>query len=305
MKYKNKYAGIIPPVITPLDEHENVNEEGFRQLISHCINTGAHGIFVAGSNGECLALTQSERDRAIGIAINECRGKVPVMSGVMDSSTRRVIDNIKKLEQMGGEAAVITPVFYARHATPDETVRHFEEIARHTNIDLFIYNIPPFTGTMLKPETIFRIAEIEGVVGYKDTTGSFSDFQLSLSHFKDKDFVLHQGATNLSAASMLLGADGFIPSMSPLFPVPFNKIYEYGKAGDIAKAMQWQQVIDDICSIFTMTKSQTAATKFALSTLGFFDKRSALPTEPIKPVEENNILRKIDEINQRIDELGA
>ncbi len=155
-----KYIGVIPPIITPVDEHENVDEKGFRKLISHCIENGIHGIFVAGSNGECLALTQKERDRAIRIALDEVAGRVPVMSGVMDSSTRRVIDNIKSLEQMGGAAAVITPVFYARHATQEETVRHFEEIARHTSIDLIIYNIPPFTGQTLKAETIFKIAKI-------------------------------------------------------------------------------------------------------------------------------------------------
>ena len=87
-----KYIGVIPPIITPVDEHENVDEKGFRKLISHCIENGIHGIFVAGSNGECLALTQAERDRAIKIAIDETAGRVPVMAGVMDSSTRRVIE---------------------------------------------------------------------------------------------------------------------------------------------------------------------------------------------------------------------
>jgi 4-hydroxy-tetrahydrodipicolinate synthase len=291
-----KYAGVIPPLITPVDADEDVDELGFRKLIDHTIRSGMHAVFVAGSNGECLALTQEQRDRAIRIALDEAGGRVPVLAGVMDASTRRVIENIKRFEQMGGEAAVITPVFYARHATQDETVRHFEEISRRTAADLMIYNIPPFTGQTLKPDTIFKIAKIDKVVGYKDTTGNFADFQKCLSHFRGTTFTLHQGATNLSAVSMLLGADGFIPSMAPLFPDPFLKVYQYGMCGDIKKTMMYHDIVEEICSIFSMTKSQTSATKYALSRLGFFDKRAIIPTEPILPAEEERIQDKIGEI---------
>jgi 4-hydroxy-tetrahydrodipicolinate synthase len=295
-----KYIGVIPPIVTPVDAYENVDEKGFRKLISHCIENGIHGIFVAGSNGECMALTQNERERAIAIAIDETGGRVPVMAGVMDSSTRRVIENVKRLEQMGDAAAVVTPVFYARHASQDETVRHFEEISRHTRADLMIYNIPPFTGQTLKAETIFKIAGIDKVVGYKDTSGSFPDFQKCLAHFKRTDFVLHQGATNLAAASMLLGADGYIPSMAPLFPEPHLWMYEYGKRGDIAQTMACNDIISMISAIWPMSKSQTASTKYALSRLGFFDKRVIQPTEPILPEEERRIDAKIGEIRGMI-----
>jgi 4-hydroxy-tetrahydrodipicolinate synthase len=295
-----KYIGVIPPIITPVDEQENVDEKGFRKLLSHCVKHGIHGIFVAGSNGETLGLTQAERDRAIKIALDEVAGRIPVMSGVMDSSTRRVIENIKRLEQMGGEVAVVTPVFYARHATQDETVRHFEEIARNTNIPLMIYNIPPFTGQTLKAETVFKIAEIDKVIGYKDTSGNFPDFIKCLDHFAGTDFVLLQGATNLAAASMLLGGDGYIPSMAPLFPEPFIKMYEYARQGDIEKTMHYNKIISETSSIWPMAKSQTASTKYALSKLGFIDKRVIRPTEPIVPEEEERIDRKIAAISRQI-----
>ena len=61
---KQKLFGVVPPIITPVDEYERVDEKGLRLLIDHCIDHGIHGIFVCGSNGECMALTQAERDRA-------------------------------------------------------------------------------------------------------------------------------------------------------------------------------------------------------------------------------------------------
>lgn len=292
--------GVIPPIITPVDEQERVDEKALRLLIDHCIENGIHGIFVAGSNGECLALTQQERDRTIKIALDQVGGRVPLIAGVMDASTPRVIENIKRFEDMGGEVAVVTPVFYARHATQDETVRHFEEISKATSAKLMIYNIPPFTGQLLKAETVFKIAKIDKVIGYKDTSGNFPDFLKCLRYFKGTDFLLHQGATNLALPSLLLGADGYIPSLAPLFPRPYIELYNAGIRGDIEQAKKWAYIVDETCKIYPMAKSQTASTKYAISKLGFLDKRVIRPTEPITAEEERNIDRKLDELKEYI-----
>lgn len=300
-----KYYGVIPPIITPVDEKENVDEQGFRKLIDHCIDHGLHGIFVAGSNGETMALTQRERDHAIRIAIDQAHGRVPVMCGVMDTSTRRVIENVKRLEQMGGTCAVITSIFYARHTSQDETIRHFEAISKETDIDLFIYNIPMFTGLKLTADTVMKIADIDHVVGYKDSSADFPDFIKCLSHFKGREFALLQGTTSLAMPSMLLGADGFIPSISPLFPELFVDAYEAGHSGDINLAMKLDVLLRETSKILGMSKNATASNKFALSFLGFTDKRVIAPQDSVLPEEEQKIIRKIDEINKKYKELKA
>ena len=290
--------GVIPPIITPIDENEKVDEAGLRKLINHCIDHGIHGIFVCGSNGECMSLTQAQRDRAIQIALDECAGRVPVLAGCMDSSTQRVIENVQRLEEMGGTTAVVTPVFYARHATQEETVRHFEEISKNTNANLMIYNIPPFTGQNLTADTIIKISKIDKVIGVKDTSGNFPNFIKLLNYFKGSDFLVHQGATNLAVPSMLMGADGYIPSLAPLFPQAHLKLYEYGKAGDIENAMKWGAIVDESCKLYPMAKSQTASTKYAMSTLGFVDKRVCQPTEPITEEEMKRIDAHIEKLRQ-------
>ena len=290
--------GVIPPIITPIDENEKVDEAGLRKLINHCIDHGIHGIFICGSNGECMSLTQAQRDRAIQIALDECSGRVPVIAGCMDSSTQRVIENVQRLEEMGGTTAVVTPVFYARHATQEETVRHFEEISMNTNANLMIYNIPPFTGQNLTADTISKISKIDKVIGVKDTSGNFPNFIKLLNYFKGSDFLVHQGATNLAVPSMLMGADGYIPSLAPLFPQAHLKLYEYGKAGDIENAMKWGAIVDEICKLYPMAKSQTASTKYAMSTLGFVDKRVCQPTEPITEEEMKRIDAHIEKLRQ-------
>ena len=97
----NKVKGIIPPIVTPLNEKEEVDEGAFRQLLNHCYEKGIHGIFVAGTNGECMALTQKERNRAIQITLDEVGSKMPVMAGVMDSSTKGLSKILKPLNRWG------------------------------------------------------------------------------------------------------------------------------------------------------------------------------------------------------------
>jgi 4-hydroxy-tetrahydrodipicolinate synthase len=305
MKTNKKYYGVIPPIITPVDENEDVDEKGFRALLRHCVDRGIHGIFVAGTNGETMALTQAERDRAIKITIDEVGKQVPVMAGVMDSSTRRVIENIKRLEQMGGKCAVITPIFYARHAAQDETIRHFEIISRETNIDLAVYNIPPFTGLKLSAATICKIAKIDKVAVIKDSSGDFTEFQKILKEYgKNPNVSVLQGITVHAAASLLLGADGYVPSIAPLFPELFVAYYEAGRDGDIERTKFLNELIMDTAEILGLSKDAFAANKFAISLLGITNKRVIRPVTAITPEEENSIRIKTEEIKNKIREAG-
>ncbi len=293
-----KYYGVIPPIITPVDARENVDEEGFRKLIDHCMDGGLHGIFVAGSNGECMALTQKERDNAIRIAVEQCGDRVPVMAGVMDTSTRRVIENIKKLEQLGGTCAVVTSIFYARHTSQDETIRHFEQISRETNVDVMIYNIPMFTNLKLTVNAMQEIAKFDRVVGIKDSSGDFAAFQQLMTHFAGKDFAMLQGTTAYAMVSMLLGSDGFVPSIAPVFPELFVEAFEAGRSGDIGLAMKYDVLLRETSKILGMTKNATSANKFAISTLGYTDKRVIAPQDSILPEEEKKIIAKIAEVHE-------
>ena len=295
---EQKYFGVIPPIITPVDSQERVDEDGLRALIEHSICQGLHGIFVAGSNGEAMALTQAQRNRAIQVAVDQVAGRVPLFCGIMDSSTCRVIENLKVLEDLGGTCAVITPVFYDRHTSQAETIRHFEAISRASSIDLILYNIPPFTNIKLTPDTVLQIAQLDHVAGYKDSTGSLQDFLQVLYAMEGKPFSCMIGVTPLAVPGLLLGADGFVPVLSPLFPELFIQTYQAAKAGDLARAKALDRLVQDSSRILAMTKNATAAAKFAISQLGYTNKRVLMPQDTIAPEEEQAILRKIDQVNQ-------
>ena len=292
----SKVKGIIPPIITPLNEREEVDEGAFRALLNHCHDNGIHGIFVAGTNGECMALTQNERNRAIQIALDEVGGRMPVMAGVMDSSTKRVIENIKALEQMGGEIAVVTPAFYWKSPSDKEMITHFEAVAKSTAISIFVYNIPPFTGSNLGNKALFEIAKIDNVIGYKDSSANMVQFQQCLYHFQGTDFKLFMGNVDLVAMSLLMGAVGFVPTLAPVFHELYLKLYDAASAGDLKRTLAINQTFLKSCRLGTMAKSSVAANKYAISLLGLTDKRVARPMEEVTPEEQEKIKAFVSEI---------
>ena len=294
-----KYHGIIPPIVSPVDSDENIDEHGFRALIEYCIEGGLHGLLVAGTNGETMQLTQKERNRAIKIAIDQVNGRIPVIAGVMDTSTKRVIENIKALEDMGGTCAAVTPIFYDRHTSQDETVRHFEKILKETKVDLFVYNIPPFTGIKLTPETVMTIADMDKrVVGYKDSAAAYTDFLKVVAKYKDTPFCVLSGATPQALSGILMGADGFVPALGPAFPEMFVGAYEAAKSKDVDLTREYDQLIRESGKILGMTKNATAAAKYAISLRGHIDKRVLMPQDMILPDEEIKIKNQVDKVDE-------
>ena len=288
--------GVIPPIVTPINSDESVDEKGFRKLLRHCINVGMHGIFVAGTNGETMGLTQAERDKAIRIALDECAGKIPVLAGVMDTSSKRVVENIKRLEQMGGKFAVVTPVFYSKHCSSDEFLAHYEYVSRNSNIDIMIYNIPSYTGSALTSEDIFRIAQFDHIIGYKDSGGSLPDFIKCINYFSNTEFILLQGSSVLASSSMLAGGDGMIPSLAPVFPNIYLGVYESGKAKDIEKTTYWNKYLFEAQSLLNYSKSALAANKYVLSLLHLTSAQVIRPTQPVSNEEGEKIRLRAEEI---------
>ncbi|MCI8646216.1 MAG: dihydrodipicolinate synthase family protein [Firmicutes bacterium] len=299
-----KYHGIIPPIVSPVDADENIDEKGFRELIEYCIKGGLHGFLVAGTNGETMQLTQAERNKAIKIALDQVGGRVPVIAGVMDTSTKRVIENIKAVEAMGGICAAVTPIFYDRHTSQDETVRHFERILRETSVDLFIYNIPPFTGIKLTPDTVIKIAALDKrIVGYKDSAAAYTDFLKVVAKFKDTPFSVLSGATPQALSGVLMGADGFVPALGPAFPEMFVDAYEAAKSKDVDKTREYDELVRESGKILGMTKNATAAAKCAISLRGHIDKRVLWPQDMIQPQEEGKIKEQLEKVDAMYEAL--
>lgn len=52
--------GIIPPIVTPIDDNGNINYKVLEELSVHLIESGVHGLFPMGTTGEFYAVDEEE-----------------------------------------------------------------------------------------------------------------------------------------------------------------------------------------------------------------------------------------------------
>jgi 4-hydroxy-tetrahydrodipicolinate synthase len=287
--------GIIPPVITPLTENEELDRESFEKGINYCIDNGVHGIFALGSSGAVMSISRKVFLETAEAAMKIVGKRVPLFVGVIDTCTARVIENIRELEQLGVEMVVVTPAFYMQNTCQDEIVRHFEKICESTNLKVVVYNIPPLCHVNILPETVLKLAQIENIVAYKDSCANWEQFQRNLFLLENAPISVFNGAEELCAASMLFGADGCVPGLGDYFPRLFVDMYNAARQKDIVTVYELQKKVWDIRKTLFAGKSWMSGMIYIASRLGLASNYVATPIEPLTPEE----MKQIDEILDR------
>jgi 4-hydroxy-tetrahydrodipicolinate synthase len=232
--------GIIPAMVTPFDDKEELNEEALRRLVNHLIDGGVHGLFPTGSQGEFYALTPQEKVRVWEIVVDEAEGRVPVYAGTGAATTREVIALNRMAEEAGVDAvSVLTPFFIS--PTQDELYDHYTAIADATSLPVLLYNNPGRTGNLnLSADLIARLAKHPNIAGIKDSSG---DLTLTIEYIRrtDEDFTVLLGRDTLIYAGLLHGAKGSITATANVLPSVVVEIYDAFVEGDLARAYVAQQ----------------------------------------------------------------
>ena len=260
--------GVLPPVVTPLDSEERLDEAGLERQLDRLLAAGVHGIYLLGSTGEGPALREAERQRSIRRAAQIVNGRVPVVVGCMASSTARAIDNIGTAEAAGADAVAVTPPHYYPVSGPAEMLEHYRRCTAATALPVVIYNIPSTTKVMLAPETIMAIRELPRVAGIKDSSGDLAHvLRVLWLRGDDPGFRLLVGALPITGPALLMGADGMVPGPANLDPGLMVELYERGRSGDAAGVRALQPRIYSLLRVLEFGPGVTCL-KTALELLG-------------------------------------
>ena len=281
---KKKYEGIIPPVVTPLYENGELDEEGIAAIVSHCIAGGVTGLFVNGTSGEAMRISDSLWKRNMNVYINAVQDRIPVFCGAISASAEGAVEKIQYIEATGGKIAVCTPPFYLQNFGQDEIIRHMEYIMNHTNIDIAIYNIPETTHVRILPETVALLADYERIVILKDSTADWQSLQRILFLCDHKDIAVLNGAEELCATAMLFGAQGCIPGLANYIPKLFVRLYNACKAGKNRESYEIQKQIYRIRKVLFVNGCWLSGMKFLNK--AFHLANSGITTGLLKLTEE-------------------
>src|SRR5580700_4319374 len=157
MAQSERLRGIFTPNLVPLDEAGEIQETELRRYIDWLIERGVHGLYPNGSTGEFTRFRADERRRITEIIVDQARGRVPILAGAAEANVKETLAACEIYAGLGARAVAIVAPFYYK-LSPESEYAYFAEIARHSPIDLTLYNIPMFASPIDVP-TIRRLAE--------------------------------------------------------------------------------------------------------------------------------------------------
>ena len=262
--------GIIPPIITPMNDDESINVAELRAQVNRQIEGGVHAIFCFGTNGEGYILSMKEKEEVLEATIDQVKGRVPVYAGTGCISTRDTIYMSKRAEEMGADVlSIITPSFAV--ASQKELYDHYVEVAKHVNIPIVLYNIPPRTGNKLLPETVAKLAkDVDVIMGAKDSSGDIENLKAYIRETRDigKNFAVLAGNDGSILTCLKEGGAGGIAGRANLYPKALASIYNCFVAGDVDKAQEYQDAVATLQRVFKFGNPNTVIKK-AVNLLGY------------------------------------
>lgn len=289
--------GIIPPILTPMDEEENVNEKELRNQVNRLIGAGVHGIFAFGTNGEGYALNESEKERILEVVTDEARGRVPVYAGSGCITTKDTIQMSQKAKSLGADVlSIITPWFAA--ASQDDLLEHYREVAKAVDMPIVLYNIPARCGNSLLPATVAKLAEVDNIVGAKDSSGNFDNMLQYIELTKGKDFSILSGNDSLIYWNLLAGGAGGIAGCANVFPENMAGIYNAFVAGNLPQAKIYQDNIRAFRNCFRFGNPNTIV-KTAVAMLGYPVGNCRKPFDRISEEGQRAIGQVLEEYRQK------
>ncbi|MER8056099.1 MULTISPECIES: dihydrodipicolinate synthase family protein [unclassified Streptomyces] len=300
MTFPAPLTGVVPPVCTPLTPEREVDVPSLLRLVDHLVGAGVHGLFVLGSTSEAAFLTDAQRRRVVEAVAGHIGGQLPVLAGVIDMTTPRVLDQVRTATAAGAEAVVVTAPFYAR-THPSEIVHHYRRIAALSPVPVIAYDIPVAVHTKLPPELVLGLAGDGVLAGIKDSSGDLAAFrELVTGARAHPGFAVLTGSELIADAALALGADGAVPGLANVDPHGYVRLYRQCRAGDWEGARAEQ---DRLCALFGLTgagdparmggsSSALGAFKAALHLRGVIDcPVTAEPQVPLSGEETEKVAK--------------
>ncbi|TDO68213.1 4-hydroxy-tetrahydrodipicolinate synthase [Kribbella sp. VKM Ac-2571] len=290
-------TGVVPPLVTPLTPSYDVDTASLARLIQYQLTGGVDGVFVLGTSGEGTFLTDEQRQVVLETTVAEVAGQVPVLAGVIDTSTNRVTAHVSAALKAGVDGIVATAPFYAA-THPAEIERHFVRLASlASDTPLYAYDIPPRAGTKLPAALVMSLGEQGVIAGVKDSSGQETSLRELVLSRREKvldDFVIMTGSEVTVDSALAFGVDGVVPGLGNVDPAGYVRLFKAAVGGDAAAARDEQDRLFRLFDIINVAdRSRMGASSAALGAfkaglylLGVIDcPVTAYPSIPLNDTE--------------------
>ncbi|MSR22230.1 MAG: 4-hydroxy-tetrahydrodipicolinate synthase [Gemmatimonadetes bacterium] len=274
-------AGLSVAVVTPMHADGSLDLAALRHHVLWLIDGGVDTLMPSGSTGESATLDDEEQRQVIATCVEAAEGRVPVFAGAGSSSTKRSTSLARAARQEGASGLLVVTPYYNK-PSQDGLRRHFTEVTEAgEGLPVVLYNVPSRTGVNLLPETVFRLAELEPVVGVKEASGDL-DQVMTLIRGRPDGFLVLSGDDGLGLAIMALGGDGVVSVAANEIPDRMKELVTAALSNDIGRARALHYELLPLLTA-NFIESNPVPVKTALHLMGHMGPHVRGPLVPLSP----------------------
>jgi len=269
---------LITAMVTPFDEHGEVDYEQAKRLANALLDSGSDGLVITGTTGEGPTLSSEEKIRLYGEVKQAIGNRGAVIAGTTDNNTAASIELSKEAEGVGADALLLTVPAYNK--PPQEGLyQHFKAIAASTQLPCLLYNVTSRTSLNMTDETTVRLSHIDNIVGIKEAGSDMDQITRIIDGAKD-GFRVWSGNDNETFYIMSTGGFGVVSVLAHLVGSQIKQMMGLLLEGDVEQSAAEHRRLLPLFKV-AFVESNPIPIKYALNRVGFNVGNTRLPLVPL------------------------
>ncbi len=241
-----KFTGIMPALISPLQEDGSIREDALRSLIDWQLQAGCSGFYICGATGEGVVMKPESRKAMASLTVNAVRGRGSVICHVGAVDLRTAVDLAHQASDAGVDAISSVPPFFYGYGER-EIIQYYQALAEASRVPMLIY-ASPLAGTPITPALVNKLMQIKNIIGLKWTSYNYYEMR-QIKELNNGDINVINGPDETLLCGLAMGADGGIGSTYNVVPGLYVGIYNDFRAGRIREAQDGQYKVDRLIQI--------------------------------------------------------
>ncbi len=244
------FTGAGVAIVTPMHQDGTVNYEKYRELVEWQIQNGTDAIISCGTTGESSTLNNEEHVEVIRAAVEQAKGRVPVIAGTGSNDTNYCIELSLEAKELGTDALLLVTPYYNK-TSQRGLIAHYNTVADRVKMPLIVYNVPSRTGVNIKPETYATLSLNPYIVGIKEANGDINSIAKTAALCGD-NIDIYSGNDDQIVPILSLGGKGVISVLSNILPFETSDIVKRWISGNAKASCALQlELMEVITAIFS------------------------------------------------------
>lgn len=288
---KPYWSGVFPAITTQMNKDGSLDLDSTAAHAEKLIRSGVTGMVFLGSLGENQSLTAEEKRWVMEAMVEAVKGRVPVLSGVAESSLQEAVRYVRDCERMGVNGFMLMPPMIYKSPDPAESLHHFRSVAKSTGLPIMIYNNPISYGHDITPELFAALATQSNFVALKESSGNVRRIT-DLHNTVGGRYAIFTGVDDLVLEAAILGIDGWVAGTGIAFPAENQYLWELTRRGEWDKARDIYRWFTPLLHLDTHPKF-VQYIKLAVQETGLGKEWVRAPRLVLKGAERNAVMKVI------------